>query len=87
MSDGINQTVDAVEDEFERRAAAGRDAALPFGLSTPHISPSASELEKDGYKLFVALGGSLTKLKGKNQSAVPPGGGCSGCGYLLSCLP
>jgi hypothetical protein len=78
MSDGINQTVDAVEDEFERRAAAGRDAALPFGLSTPHISPSASELEKDGYKLFVALGGSLTKLKGKNQSAVPPGGGVRG---------
>ncbi len=78
MSDGINQTVDAVEDEFERRAAAGRDAALPFGLSTPHISPLASELGKDGYKLFVALGGSLTKLKGKNAGAVSPGGGVRG---------
>jgi hypothetical protein len=78
MFDADNQAWDGDSGEFERRASEGRDAGLSFDLSTPHIPPLASELAKEGYKLFVALGGSLTKLKGMNKGAVPPGGGPRG---------
>jgi hypothetical protein len=74
MSDSSNQTVDAVSGEFERRAAEGRDAGVSFDSSTNHISPLASE----DCKLFVALGGTLTKLKGKNSSSVSPNPGPRG---------
>jgi hypothetical protein len=74
MSEGSNQTQDGGSGDFERRASAGRDAAASFGLSTHHISPLAA----DDYKLFVALGGSLTKLRGKNPSSIPPKPGVRG---------
>jgi hypothetical protein len=74
MSEGGNQTGDGGFGEFERRASEGRDAGASFGLSTHHISP----LPSDGYKLFVALGGSLTKLRGKNSSSVAPKPGARG---------
>ncbi len=72
MPDDNKTGTGLADSEAARGATAGRNAPPEadgsFGLSTHHISP----LTPTGYKLYVALGGSITKLKGKNLSSTPP---------------
>ena len=64
----------ASERQPRASAASAADAGASFDSTTSHIPP----LQSEGYKLYVPLGGSMCKLKGKNSSSKPPKPGIRG---------